>query len=69
MINIYEERGALKGQRALLLHMMELKFGALSETIAARIQSIQTQEEIESLADQFLEANSLKDMGFPENEA
>ena len=70
MISIYEmrgreegrEEGFLTGERATLIKLMRLKFGALPQHIETKVQEL-TEIELDALIERVLPANSLQDMG------
>jgi hypothetical protein len=57
------EKGVLKGKRNLLLRQLRHKFGELPESVEAKINAIETEEELDKLSDLILDANSLEEMG------
>lgn len=63
MLTIYEERGILKGKRDLLLKLLRRKFGDLPEAMAAKIQGIEDEAELDGLGERVLSARTIEDMG------
>jgi hypothetical protein len=63
MLTIYEERGILKGKRDLLLKQLHIKFGVLPDAISAKVQAIDTEAELDTLAERVLSASTLAEMG------
>ena len=63
MLTIYEERGIIIGKRDTLLQQLRLKFGELPESVVARVQELDTSEELETLLARILTAGSLSEMG------
>ena len=78
MITIYEQRGIekgieqgieqgiLRGKKDTLLHLMQSKFGELPVTIVAKVRSLSSVEDVNSLTDRILSAASLEQMGLTE---
>ena len=54
--------GVMEGKRRTLLALMDRKFGALSETVAARVRSVESADELDGLLDLILTAENLGDM-------
>ena len=81
MISVYEQRGIEKGiergieqgieqgiergRRAVLIRLMQQKFGALPDTIVLRIEAITNAVELDRLTDSILTANSIEEMRIP----
>ncbi|MGH8066228.1 MAG: Rpn family recombination-promoting nuclease/putative transposase [Candidatus Entotheonellia bacterium] len=63
MLTIYEERGIIKGKRDALLKQLRFKFGDVPEAVAAKVQAIDTEAELDALLERVLQANTLADMG------
>ncbi len=67
MISIYEQRGIEKGiaigERRTLLRQLKLKFGEVPEAVRERIESLSDTEELQTLADRVVQANTLAEMG------
>jgi hypothetical protein len=66
MLTVYEERGILRGKRDTLLRLLRRKFGDLPESVAAKVQAIQTEAELDRLSERILDAGSLEEMGLTE---
>jgi hypothetical protein len=62
MLTVYEERGILKGERRMILSLLRRKFGELPADVIARIESMQTEAELEALSGRVLEAGSLSEL-------
>ena len=54
--------GVMEGKRQTLLALMDRKFGALPETVAARVRSVESADELDGLLDLILTAENLGDM-------
>jgi hypothetical protein len=63
MLTIYEERGIIKGKRDALLKQLRFKFGDVPEAVAAKVQAIDMEAELDVLLERVLQANTLADMG------
>ena len=75
MVNIYSgrifdegvergiEQGILQGQRNTLFKLLHSKFGTLPESVAAKIEAIESEAELDILLERILTANSLEEMG------
>jgi hypothetical protein len=63
MLTIYEERGIIKGKRDALLKLLRFKFADVPEAIAAKVQAIDMEAELDRLLQRVLQANTLTDMG------
>jgi hypothetical protein len=63
MLTIYEERGIIKGKRDALLKQLRFKFGDVPEAIAAKVQAVDTEAELDRLLERVLQATTLADMG------
>ncbi len=61
-----ELRGQLQGQRKLLMHQLETKFGELPPEFVTRIKAIEDETLLEALSEQVLTAATLADMVLPE---
>lgn len=57
-------QGEREGMRKLLLHMLDQRFGPLSEEVRAQIGAINSTRRLTSLASKVLKARSLGDLGF-----
>lgn len=57
------EKGRLEGMRALLLGMLERRFGPLPDKTRKRLGAIDSSEELSKLGDRVLDARSLDDLG------
>jgi len=55
--------GEVRGKRETLLRLLSLKFGQLPEEVRARVQAIESPEELDVYIDRFVFANSLAEMG------
>jgi hypothetical protein len=64
MLTIYEERGIIKGKRDALLKLFRFKFGDVPEAVAAKVQAIDTEADMDALSERLLQATMLADMGF-----
>ena len=76
-ISVYEQRGIEKGieqgieqgiergRCAVLIRLMQQKFGALPDTIVLRIEAITNAVELDRLTDSILTANSIEQMRIP----
>ena len=76
-ISVYEQRGIEKGieqgieqgiergRCAVLIRLMQQKFGALPDTIVLRIEAITNAVELDRLTDSILTANSIEEMRIP----
>ncbi len=62
-----EMRGELKGQRKTLLQQLKKRFGPTSQAVISQIE-LMSAEDIERLADEILDAKSLKDLGLESSE-
>ena len=62
-ITSWERQGALTARRETLLTLLNEKFGSVPETTNQRVQSIESQEELERLLRQLIHANSFAEMG------
>jgi flagellar biosynthesis/type III secretory pathway protein FliH len=56
------EQGVQQGQRAIVTDLLESKYGNLSDTVTARVQSM-TETELSSLARRILTASTLTELG------
>lgn len=56
-----KEEGRLEGESALILRLLQRRFGAVDEMLAARIQSLEI-EQLESLAEALLDFTTLNDL-------
>lgn len=56
-----EERGRLEGERTVILHQIQRRFGAVPATVRLRLQSA-SRDELETWADRVLDAGSLDDL-------
>ncbi|GEA27540.1 hypothetical protein MiAbW_02106 [Microcystis aeruginosa NIES-4325] len=56
-----KEEGRLEGESALILRLLQRRFGAVDEVLAARIQSLEI-EQLESLAEALLDFTTLNDL-------
>jgi hypothetical protein len=63
MLTVYEERGIIKGKREALLKLMRFKFGDLPEAVAAKVQAINAEAELDALFERVLHAKTLVDAG------
>jgi hypothetical protein len=63
MLTIYEERGIIKGKRDALLKLLCFKFADVPEAVAAKVQAIDTEAELDALLERVLQAKTLADMG------
>jgi predicted transposase YdaD len=59
----WADRMQLEGKRNALLRQLSLKFGQLPEEVKARVQAIESPEELDAYLDRILFANSLAEMG------
>jgi len=57
------KKGLEQGARQLLLRMLGLRFGPLSEDVKRRVDEIHSVERLNQMADQILVARSLEEMG------
>ncbi|MCX6359231.1 MAG: DUF4351 domain-containing protein, partial [Armatimonadetes bacterium] len=57
--------GRTRGEQAVLLRLMQRRFGALAPEVVARVEAIEDQAQLEALADRILDARTLADMGLP----
>jgi hypothetical protein len=55
------ERGQAKGERAMLLRQLTVKFGAVGEDVRARV-AVANLETIERWAEQFVNATTIEDV-------
>ncbi|MBC8235591.1 hypothetical protein H8E77_39090 [bacterium] len=55
--------GVLASRRETLLTLLSEKFGSVQETTSQRVQSIESQEELDQLLRKLIHANSLAEMG------
>jgi len=62
-ITSWERRARVEKTRENLLAMLGEKFGSLPETSIQRVQSIDSEKELDRLMRQLIHANSLADMG------
>lgn len=53
--------GRLEGESALILRLLQRRFGAVDEVLAAQIQSLEI-EQLESLAEALLDFTALNDL-------
>ncbi|GCL53102.1 hypothetical protein NIES3806_04320 [Microcystis aeruginosa NIES-3806] len=53
--------GRLEGESALILRLLQRRFGAVDEVLAARIQALEI-EQLESLAEALLDFTTLNDL-------
>ncbi|GMR24277.1 MAG: hypothetical protein BMS9Abin37_2799 [Acidobacteriota bacterium] len=56
------EEGLLTGKRETLLRLFSAKFGTVSEATTARVEAIDSVEELDALLERVLTASSLEDM-------
>jgi hypothetical protein len=63
MPTVYEERGIIKGKRDALLKLLRFKFGDVPEAVAAKVQAIDTEAELDTLLERVLQATTIADMG------
>ena len=56
------EVGLLKGKRETLLRQLAAKFGTVSEVATARVEAIESLDELDGLLERVLTATSLEDM-------
>lgn len=61
------EKGQIYGERKLLLRLMALMFGPLSEELTQRIQAITDVAVLEELSQQVVQAKSLDELVIPES--
>ncbi|HSL85110.1 MAG TPA: DUF4351 domain-containing protein, partial [Thermoanaerobaculia bacterium] len=57
------EKGRLEGMRALLLGMLERRFGPLPDNTRTRLGAIDSPEELLTLGNRVLDARTLDDLG------
>jgi hypothetical protein len=62
MLTVYEERGISKGKRDTLLKQLHFKLGDVPEAVAAKVQAIDTEADLDALLGRVLQANTLADM-------
>jgi hypothetical protein len=58
-----KKEGRLEGKRALLLRLLERRFGPLPAQIRERVEEISSSRKLDSLADKVLMAGSLQEVG------
>ena len=63
MMTTYEERGLLRGKKDAALRIARVRFGADAERLAARIQAVETEADVDALIDHLLAAASLEELG------
>ena len=56
------EQGEIRGRRAAVRQLLQLRFGTLSENIIAQIDAIQTLAQLEDLFDKIFEAETIDDI-------
>jgi predicted transposase YdaD len=56
-----KEEGRLEGESALILRLLQRRFGAVDEVLAAQIQSLEI-EQLESLAEALLDFTALNNL-------
>ena len=57
------EQGLERGARRILLRLLGLRFGPLSEATRRRVEAIDSLETLTDLADRVLTARSIEDLG------
>lgn len=57
------EEGRLEGMRAVVLGLLERRFGPLPAASRAKLERIPSAEELSRLADRVLDARSVEDLG------
>lgn len=62
-----EERGAIKGERKMLLHLLTLMFGEVPVTLGDRINAITDEAALTTLAQQILTIKRLEDLVLPDD--
>ena len=62
-ITSWERQGALAARRETLIALLGEKFGPVPKTTNQRVQSIESQEELDKLLRQLIHANSIAEMG------
>lgn len=58
-----QKAGEIAGQRAMLLRLLEKRFGLLPERVRRQVQAIRSPRKLEALAERVLVAESLEEMG------
>ena len=66
MQSVYEIEGEKKGLRKAVLILLRSKFGELSPSVEARVQSMTTEDELDNLFNSALQAPSLATLGLEE---
>jgi hypothetical protein len=69
MLVTWEEGVIVRGKRDLLLRQLHRKFGDLPEVVTLRLQSIQTEEELDRASDRIFDAHSLAETGLVDDSA
>jgi flagellar biosynthesis/type III secretory pathway protein FliH len=57
------EKGRVEGMRAVVLGLLDRRFGPLSSATREKLEGIATAEELSRLADRVLDAQSVEDLG------
>jgi len=63
MIEEGRRAGVLQGKRETLLRQLSSKFGSLPQEVVARVQGVESGEELDAYLDRVLSATSLAEMG------
>ena len=58
------EQGVVLGMQKTLSRLLQVKFGTLNQKIIDRVQKIESEEELTSLAEKVITASSLDELGF-----
>jgi len=64
-----EQRGELRGERKVLLELLQTKFGEVEEEVEAQINAIDDEKELMALARDLLMAESPADLGLGDGRA
>ena len=58
-----QRQGAVQGMQELLAQLLQSKFGSLPQTVADKIQTMESQDELTELAKKVVTASSLTELG------
>lgn len=61
MINSFEEQGVIRGKRELMLHLIQVKFGSISDSLKDVIKAMDSQQ-LDRFSERLLLAQSIEEL-------